>query len=258
MADKVLLKVEGNIATVTINRPEVLNAFDSAVWAGLERAALSIMSQPNINVAIVTAAGERAFTAGFDLKAAAGGVFSAGHRRRKGLDNLWAMKQVFTMYEDLPVPVIAAINGYCLGAGVELALCCDIRLAAEHALFSVPEVNIGTVPDMGGTQRLPRLIGAGPAKELLYTGRRIDAAEALRIRLVDHVYPKDRLMAEARKLAEEIAGKDAATVQALKKAVNAALSPGLEVGLRYETALAQMNLGEGKQLAKAAARLKGK
>lgn len=259
MADKVLLKVEGNIATVTLNRPEVLNAFDSGVWAGLEKAALRIMSKPKINVVILTGAGDRAFTAGIDLKAVtSGGLPTAGHRRRKGLDTLWMMKQVFTMYEDLPVPVIAAINGYCLGAGLELILCCDIRLAAEHAVFSLPEVDIRAVPDMGGTQRLPRLVGPGHAKELTYTARRIDAAEALRIGLVDHVYPKDKLLEEARRLAEEIASKDAAIVQASKKAINAAMSAGLEAGLKYETALAAGTLGEGRRLAQAAAELRKK
>jgi len=256
MSDKVLLQVEGSIATVTLNRPEVLNAFDSGVWAGLEKAALRIMAQPKINVVILTGAGDRAFSAGLDLKAAAsGGRITAGHRRRKGFDRMWTEKQIFTMYEDLAVPVIAAINGYCLGAGLELILCCDVRLAAGHAIFGLPEVDIRAVPDMGGTQRLPRLVGPGYAKELIYTARRIDTAEALRIGLVDHVYPREQLMAEARKLAEEIASKDPAAVQAAKKAINAATSPGLDEGLRYETALALSTQGQGGKLAKAAAEL---
>jgi len=256
MEDRVLLQVEGSIATVTLNRPQVLNAFDSGVWAGLEKAALKIIAQPKINVVILTGAGDRAFSAGMDLKAvSSGGVSTAGHRRRKGFDGMWIQKQIFTMYEDLAVPVIAAINGYCLGAGLELILCCDIRLAAEHAIFGLPEVDIRAVPDMGGTQRLPRLVGPGYAKELILTAHRINAAEALRIGLVEHVYPREQLMAEARKLADEIASKDPEAVQAAKRAITAATSLGLAAGLRYETALAMTTQGEGKKLAKAAAEL---
>jgi len=256
MNDKVLLQVEGSIATVSLNRPEVLNAFNSGVWAGLEKAALSIMAQPKINVVILTGAGDRAFSAGMDLKAVSSGAgLTGGHRRRKGFDRMWAEKQIFTMYETLSVPVIAAINGYCLGAGLELILCSDIRLAAEHAIFGLPEVDIRAIPDMGGTQRLPRLVGSGHAKELIYTACRIDAAEALRIGLVDHIYPREQLMAEARRLAEEIASKDPAAVQAAKNAINVATTPGLEEGLRYETALALSTQGMGSKLAEAAAEL---
>jgi len=256
MEKSVLLQVEGNIAIVTLNRPAVLNAFNSSVWAGLEKAALSIMAQPNVNAVILTGAGERAFTAGMDLKAvSSGAIFTGGHRRRKGYDRLWTDKQIFTMYEELTVPVIAAINGYCLGAGMEIILCCDIRLAADHAIFALPEVDIRAVPDMGGTQRLPRLVGLGCAKELIYTARRINAAEALRIGLVDHVYPREQLMSEARKLAKEIASKDPDAVQASKRAINASVSAGLAVGLQYETALAQATQGQGKKLAKAAGEL---
>jgi len=257
MSDKVLLQVEGNIATVTINRPEVLNAFDSGVWDGLEEAALSIVEQPEINVVILIGAGDRAFSAGLDLKVVSSGAsgLSERHRRREGFDSMWTMKQTFAMYDDLAVPVIAAINGYSLGVGMELILCCDIRLAAEHAVFGLPEVDIRAIPDVGGTQRLPRLVGPGRAKELIYTARRIDAAEALRIGLVDHVYPRGQLMAEARKLAEEIASKDPAVIRVAKRAINAATSPGLEAGLRFETALALVTQGEGTKLAEAAAKL---
>ena len=256
MDDKVILQVDGSIATVILNRPQVLNALDSGMWAGLERAALSIMSQPRINVVILTGVGDKAFSAGLDLKAASSGSFpTARHRRRKGLDKILTLNHIFTMYEDLAVPVIAAVNGYCLGVGVELILCCDMRLAAEHAIFGLPEIDLGTIPDMGGTQRLPRLVGPGPAKELIYTARRINAAEALRIGLVDRVYPRAQLMAEARKLAEEIASKNPAAMQAAKKAINAAFSTVLEAGLRYETALAVSTVGEGKKFAQAAAAL---
>ncbi|MFA4836317.1 MAG: enoyl-CoA hydratase/isomerase family protein [Dehalococcoidia bacterium] len=254
MDNKVLLQVEGSIATVTLNRPEVLNALDSDMWAGLEKAALSITSTPEVNVVILTGAGEKAFSPGLDVKAyVASGLPTAGRRHRNSVDTISNMARIFTLYEDLAVPVIAAINGYCFGGGLELALCCDIRLAAEHAVFALPEVNIGTIPDMGGTQRLPKVIGAGYTKELAYTARKIDAAEALRIGLVNHVYPKEQLMAEARKLATEIAQKHPATVQAAKKAINAGILRGLREGIAYETALAVYSVAlAGKPSAEAA------
>jgi len=139
------------------------------------------------------------------------------------------------MYEELAVPVIAAINGYCLGAALEFSLCCDMRLACDTAVFGLPEIQFGVLPDLGSTQRLPRIVGLGMAKELIFTGRRIDAAEALRVGLVDHVYPKEQLMTEARKLAEEIAKLNPRIVQGAKRAANLTLSTPLDVGLRMET-----------------------
>jgi enoyl-CoA hydratase len=150
--------------------------------------------------------------------------------------------------EALPVPVIAAINGYCLGIGFELALVCDIRLASETAIFSIPEVQLGTIPDFGGTQRLTKLVGAGKAKELIFTGRRIDAAEALRIGLVQHVYPLNKLMEEAMKLAQEIAAIAPPLIQGAKRAINVAVSYPLDVGLSYETITAvstRQNIRQG-------------
>jgi len=237
--DKVLLKVEGALATVILNRPEAMNALNHEVWEGLARAASAIQQDPGIHVVILTGAGERAFSAGIDIKAVSSGWSALeGLPARPGPDSMTYLKNAFTAYENLAVPVIAAINGYCLGAGFELALCCDIRFASDSAVFSLPEVQLGALPDMGSTQRLPRIVGAALAKEIILTSRRIDAAEALRIGLVDHVYPKDRLMPEVRKLAEEIASREPAIVQAAKRAVNAAVNHGLDTGLNYETSLA--------------------
>jgi len=236
---KVLLEVQNKVATVTLNRPEVMNAFDGGILEGLKAAAEHVKADREIRVAVVTGAGDRSFCAGLDLKMASSGEGIASlvptHTARSEFEANQSGRDVYTMYEMLPVPVIAAINGYCFGIGLELVLACDIRIASETAIFSIPEVQLGTIPDFGGTQRLPRIVGIGKAKELIYTGRRIDAAEALRIGLVEHVYPKDKLMEEVKKLAEEIASISPDLVQGAKRAVNVAMSYPLEIGLNYET-----------------------
>ncbi len=235
--DVVLLDVAETIATVTLNRPEALNALNEDVWLGLEKAAQSLKANPEVRVVIVTGAGEKAFSAGIDLKmvASRGGGSSAVYGNFRDFDRLHAMKSIFTLYEELAVPVIAAINGYCLGAAMEFILCCDIRMAVDLAMFGLPEVQFGVIPDMGSTQRLPRIVPPGIAKELIFTGRRINAAEALRIGLVDHVYPQNQLMAEARKLAGELAKLNPRIVQGAKRAANMAMSTPLSAGLRIET-----------------------
>ncbi len=235
--DVVRLDIEDAIATVLLNRPEALNAFNQEVFLGLHQTAQAIKENPEVRVVIMTGAGDRAFSAGLDLKMVASGsgptgVFSS---YRQGYDSLYGLKMIFTMYEELAVPVIAAINGYCLGAAFELVLCCDMRLACDTAAFALPEIQLGVIPDLGSTQRLPRIVGPGIAKELILTGRRIDAAEALRVRLVDHVYPKNQLMVEARKLAEEIAKINPRLIQGAKRTTTLALSTPLDVGLRMET-----------------------
>lgn len=246
-SETVLLEVQGKVAIITLNRPEVMNAFNKDILDGLKTAAEHIKSEPEIRVAIITGAGDRSFCAGLDLKMASE-AFTLTDAAHSEFEELKNGKEVYTMYEVLPVPVIGAINGYCLGIGFELALVCDIRIAAETAIFSIPEVQLGTIPDFGGTQRLPRIVGVGKAKELIYTGRRIDAAEALRIGLVEHIYPKDKLMEEARKLAGEIASFTPALVQGAKRAVNVAMSYPLEIGLNYETITAtstRQNISQG-------------
>lgn len=236
--DLVRLDIEDTIATITLNRPEALNALNNDMFAGLRQFAQSIKENPEVRVAIVTGAGDRAFTAGLDLKmVASGGGGSRGlfPNVRQGYDSLFGLKSILTMYEDLAVPVIAAINGYCLGAGLEFILCCDMRLSCDTAVFGLPEIQFGVIPDLGSTQRLPRIVGLGMARELIYTGRRIDATEALRIKLVDHVYPKAQLMAEARKLAGEIAKLNPSVIQGAKRAVSMTMSTPLDIGLRLET-----------------------
>jgi enoyl-CoA hydratase len=233
--DAVLVKIEETIATVTINRPEARNALNRDVFLGLQQAAQNLKENPEVRVAILTGAGEKAFSAGIDLKMVAGGGGGVFSQYRAGYDSLFAMKSIFTMYEDLAIPVIAAVNGYCLGAAFELSLCCDMRLAADTSIFGLPEIQFGVIPDLGSAQRLPRIIPPGYAKELILTGRRIDAAEALRIGLVEHIYPLDQLMGEARKLAEEIAKLQPRIVQGAKRAANLWMNMPLDSGLRAET-----------------------
>jgi enoyl-CoA hydratase len=251
--DAVRLDIEGTIATVILNRPAALNAFNHDVFLGLQRTAQAIKENPEVRVAIMTGAGDRAFSAGLDLKmvASGGGPTAIFSSYRQGYDSLYSLKMIFTMYEDLAIPVIAAVNGYCLGAAFELILCCDIRLACDTAVFGLPEIQLGVIPDLGSTQRLPRIAGPGIAKELILTGRRINAAEALRIRLVDHVYPKDQLMVEAKKLAEEIAKINPRLIQGAKRAVNVTTSTPLDVGLRMETDIC-ISSGSGAGMGEAA------
>lgn len=233
----ILLTIDESVATVTLNRPEALNAFNHDSYRGLITAAQKIKETPAVRVVIMTGAGERAFSAGMDLKMIAGGGSGSSMMEsyRAGFDRLYGLKSIFTLYEELAVPVIAAINGHCLGAGFELSLCCDIRLCADHAMFALPEMLLGVIPDLGSTQRLPRIVGPGYAKELIITGRRINAQEALRINLVNHLYPKDQLMSEAKKLASEIAHLNPRHVEGAKRAVNMSMSTPLDWGLRLET-----------------------
>jgi len=251
--DAVQLEIKDSIATVLLNRPKALNAFNHEVLLGLQEQAQAIRDNPKVRVVIMTGAGDKAFSAGLDLKmvASGSGPMDIFPSYRQGYDSLYGLKMIFTMYEDLAVPVIAAINGYCLGAAFELILCCDMRMASDTAMFGLPEIQLGVIPDLGSTQRLPRLVGPGIAKELIMTGRRIDAAEARRVRLVDHVYPGDRLMVEAKKLAEEIARIDTHLIQGAKRAVNITASTPLDVGLRMETDIC-LSSGSGATMGEAA------
>ncbi len=244
----VRMDIDGAVATVWLNRPEALNALNHEAFLGLEKTAQSIQENAAVRVVILTGAGDKAFSAGIDLKmvAEAGSGSATFSQYREGYERLYHLKTIFNRYEEMAVPVIAAVNGYCFGAGMELTLCGDIRLASDTALFSLPEVQFGVIPDLGSAQRLPRIVGIGLAKELILTGRRIDAAEALRIGLVNHVYPGDRLMAEARKLAGELARFNPGIVQGAKRATNLAMSTPLDAGLRAETDII-ISSGSGEQ-----------
>ncbi len=219
--ENLLYEVVDGIATVTVNRPKALNALNAATLQELIDCFAAIADDASVKVVILTGGGEKAFVAGADIaEMQALDAVAARHFARLG-------HRLAAAIEQLPKPVIAAVNGYALGGGCELALCCDIRLAAENARFGQPEVNLGVIPGFGGTQRLARLIGKGRASELVMTGDMIDAAEAYRIGLVNRVLPADELMAAARKMAGKIAGKGQLAVGFAK----AALRDGLEMDL---------------------------
>lgn len=236
---KLMLDIEDGIATITLNRPEVLNALDADMWQGLEDLAIEVSRNAEVRVVILRGAGERAFSAGLDLKAAAQGKGFPRITTRVGPDHLTALKHYISVYEEVSVPVIAAIHGYCMGGACQLVLACDIRIASEDAIFAIPEAKVlGIVPDLGGTQRLPRLVGPGRAKMLLMTARRIGAEEAFRMGLVDEVHPRDTFLEAARSLAREIAEIRPEAVQGIKRAVNCAMSYSIDAGLAFETATA--------------------
>lgn len=219
---------EGPIATITIDRPKALNALNYATLQELLHCFQRLEGEQDIRAVILTGGGEKAFVAGADisymqeLNALEAAQFAdLGHA-------------VMAAVEQVPQPVIAAVNGFALGGGCELALACDIRIAAEHAKFGQPEVNLGVIPGFGGTQRLPRLIGKGRACELLYTGAIIDAAEALRIGLVNRVVPMGRLIETCRELATTIAAKGPIAIRLCKETINNGMEMDLSRANRYE------------------------
>lgn len=231
MADQtVVTSIAGRVATVTINRPDQRNALNVATRAELIRAIDTLATDAEVRVMILTGAGDRAFVAGADIREFEG---------RTPVDQFKIMsaRSIYEAVEDLPKPVIAAINGYCLGGGCELAMACDIRIASDSARLGQPEVNLGILPGGGGTQRLPRLVGLGRALKLLYTGELVDAAEALRLGLVDEVVPADQLMVRAAALAETIATKSPVALRLIKEAARASQRTPLDEGLRHERTL---------------------
>jgi enoyl-CoA hydratase len=217
------------IVRLIINRPEVENALNMAARQELRSAIEDIKSDGNVRVVIITGAGDKAFSSGADITELkqASPIQMEQYACTLG-------QQLFTDIESLYVPVIAMINGVCLGAGCELAMVCDIRIASANSRFGQPEINIGIIPGSGGTQRLPRLVGWGKAKELIYTGRIIDAGEAERIGLVDKVVQPDKLQGRVKELAETIAGKSQLIIRLAKKAVNKGIHTDLVSGLSYE------------------------
>jgi len=201
MFDNLLLAREGHSALVTINRPQVLNALDARTLAELGRAMEELRADASVRVVIVTGAGEKAFVAGADISELA--ALSPAQAQ----DHALLGQRVFDTIEHLGKPVIAAINGFALGGGCELAMACTLRLAADSAKIGQPEVNLGIPPGFAGTQRLARLVGKGAALEMLLTGRHVTAEEAQRIGLVNRVVPATELMTAARALAGELAAK---------------------------------------------------
>jgi enoyl-CoA hydratase len=222
---------DGRIAIVTINRPRVLNALDSATLDELRRTVLDIGRDERVRVAILTGAGEKAFVAGADINELA--VQSPVSAREHALRG----QHVFDLVENLGKPVIAAVNGFALGGGCELAMACTLRIAADTARFGQPEINLGILPGYAGTQRLPRLVGKGRALELMLTGKPIDAEEARRIGLVNRVVPPAELMPEARRLAAELAANSPAALRYILTAVNRGLEMPFAEGAQFEATL---------------------
>ena len=235
-----ITRAEG-VATVTLNRPEALNAFSTAQLEALLATFRELRADAAMRCVIVTGAGEKSFAAGADIKEmvdmspAAGLAFGRlGHAMTAAA-------------ESLPQPTIAAVNGFAFGGGCELALACDLRLASTNAVFGQPEVTIGIPPGWGGSQRLPRLVGPGLAAELIFTGRRVAAEEALRIGLVNAVYPADQLLPEAMKLARQIAANSPRAVRAAKRAMALAFAGDPAAGLATELALFGSTFGSADQ-----------
>jgi len=225
--ETILVKIEEGIATITLNRPEVLNALNSQVFIELGEAATVLDADPSVRVVIITG-GDKVFAAGADIKQLA---LSTAVNVSSGIRPSMV---AFNKIENMRKPVIAAIAGFALGGGCELTLCADVRIAADNAQFGFPEIKLGILPGGGGTQRLPRLIGAGKAKELIFSGDFISAEEALRVGFVNKVVPADQLMAEAKKMAKKFASKGAIALQMAKSCVNEGLRMDLERGLQYE------------------------
>ena len=226
-----LLEKDAAIATITFNNPKALNALTVDTFAGIEALLDELETDAEIRVVILTGAGDRAFVAGGDINHLAS--LDADSARQFALQ----AQRMIDRIETFPKPVIAAINGYCLGAGNELAMGCDLRVAADSAKFGQPEVKLGIIPGFAGTLRLPRLVGKGRAKEMIYTGEMIDAAEACRIGLINRVVAKDRLMEETKALAMKICDKSASAIRLCKEAIDNGMEMDFARAERYEADL---------------------
>lgn len=225
----VTLEKEGSIAVVTINRPKALNALNSETLKDIETVIDELANDDAIFAVIVTGSGEKAFVAGADIT------------EMKDLNVMEGRKfgilgnRVFRKLESLEKPVIAAVNGFALGGGCELSMACDIRIASSKAKFGQPEVGLGITPGFGGTQRLARIVGTGMAKEMIYTGKIINAEEAFRIGLVNKIVEPDKLMDEARALANTIAMQAPIAVKLCKSAINRGMQCDIDTAIMYES-----------------------
>jgi enoyl-CoA hydratase len=228
--ETLLLERRGRVAIITINRPEKRNALN--IKTREEGAALieELGADDSVGVVVITGAGDKAFIAGADIAEFAG-------RTAMMQRDVMVARSLFNAIDSFPKPVIAMINGYCLGGGCELALACDIRIASENASFGQPEINLGIIPGGGGTQRLTRLVGEGKAMEMILTGEIIDAKTAHAIGLVNHVVPLDQLEARTMEVANRIAEKGPIALSLAKEAVKIASRSNLDEGLRREVDL---------------------
>ena len=226
--ENIIYQVEEGIATITFNRPKALNALNAALLAELSDALDRVAADEDIRVLVLTGAGDKAFVAGADISELA--TFNSLSAKHFGETGHAAINKL----QELPIVVIAAVNGFALGGGTEIAIACDFIYASENAKFGQPEINLGLIPGFGGTQRLPRLIGTNLAKELIYTGKMISAAEGRQVGLVNQVVAPDSLMDDVMKVAKEIAAKGRVSLRAAKQAVNNGINADLATGLRIE------------------------
>ncbi|MDY4953323.1 MAG: enoyl-CoA hydratase-related protein [Candidatus Onthomonas sp.] len=225
-----ILETQGAVAVLTVNNPKALNALSPAVLTDID-AAIDSIDMDTVRALIITGAGDKSFVAGADIAAMVHmSKADASAYSKQGND-------LFLKIESLPIPVIAAVNGFALGGGCELAMSCDIRICSEAAMFGQPEVQLGITPGYGGTQRMARLVGAGIAKEMIYTARNMKADEALRIGLVNAVYAPDELMPAAMKLANKIAKNAPIAVRLSKKMINDGLALPIDEAVAMESAL---------------------
>jgi enoyl-CoA hydratase/carnithine racemase len=229
MEEKIVtLEIKESVATLRLNRPEVMNAFNVEMLRVLSSQLDILRFDPAVRVLIITGAG-KAFSAGADLKE------RAGMSPEQVRNYIYHIRRLMDDVEQFTKPVIAAVNGVALGGGTELALAADIRMASENATLGLTETRLAVIPGAGGTQRLPRLVGKGVAKEMIFTGRRVDAREALRIGLVDHVHPPEALMDACLRLAAEIRESAPIAVEQAKYAINRGLETDLNTGLAIES-----------------------
>ncbi|MGE5423001.1 MAG: enoyl-CoA hydratase/isomerase family protein [Ignavibacteriales bacterium] len=234
--ENILLRQEGKVAILTINRPKYFNTMNEEVWKELMAAADEIEDMEDVRAVVINSTGDH-FSAGIDLK------LLATVSRPFVMRWLQWLQSVYTRWEEFQIPVICAMQGIAYGSAIELALACDIRIAAENARIAIPEVRFGLSPDMGGTYRLAKLVGPGQAKRLLMTCDEIDAQEALRIGLVEYVVPTEELTEKALKLAKKIANMPPIAERMCKKGVNVAVECGRTAGLLFEQAQSTLCCG---------------
>lgn len=233
----VTYRVQDGVAVVTLNRPDRMNTLGGTMKRDLAAAFFEhARNDESVRAVVLTGTGDRAFCAGADIKERADSVVA-------GVDYYVIQQRTHELFrgiEEFEKPTIAAINGVALGGGLELALCCDIRIAASHARFGLPEVKLGVIPAAGGTQRLPRLVGESIAKELIFTSELIDAQAAREIRLVNRVVDGAELMTRASELATRIASQPPLAIRFAKRSVNLGMQVGMDAGLQFETYAAAM------------------
>lgn len=229
----IIYEKKDSIAHVTLNRPKALNAFNVKMRDELYEVLGAIRDDPDVRVTVIRGAGDKAFCAGADLSEFLTAPSPVIARQVRFERDVWGL------FLSISKPFIAAIQGYILGSGIEIALCCDIRLCSDDAQFGLPEMNLGIIPAAGGTQTLPRAIGRAAAMEMLITGRRISAEEALRFKLVNKVLPRSELFSTVEAMAEQIAACDPDAVSYAKQAVTAGLDLTLAQGLEMEATLAK-------------------